>query len=452
MQIEKRPDWIARHGGGGTFSTEGRSWADVDYGRVVHSGSFRRLQGKTQILNLGDSDFYRNRLTHSLEVAQIAGGITKYLGHTYPKHGAVDFLPDLSMIQAVGFTHDLGHPPFGHGGEVALNYCMRGHGGFEGNGQTLRILSRLEKFSENHGADLARRTLLGVLKYPVPFSKAANPALRPAPVKGPTALTLIDRAVSKPPKCYLDSEQDVVDWILEPLSAGDRSRFTAFSAGTDKHNKPLHKSFDCSIMDLADDIGFGVHDLEDAVAMGLISKTDFCKAVPPEACSVYLNWLLERYKSDAGNNVYNYFVEMLFSDGRARKRCISRMVNFLIGNCHIETLDEFEEPLLRYRAAMQPEPRKFLQALKDAVHQLVISSPSVQHLEFKGQRMVVAVFETFMTEPKAFLPRDTYALYEKAGDPVRVICDHISGMTDSFLLKTYERLFSPRMGSIFDRL
>jgi len=456
MQIEQRPDWIARRDGTGTPSFEGRSWADVDYGRVVHSGSFRRLQGKTQILNLGDSDFYRNRLTHSLEVAQIAGGVTKFLGHTYPEHKAVAVLPDLSMIQAVGFTHDLGHPPFGHGGEVALNYCMRDHGGFEGNGQTLRILSRLEKFSESHGANLARRTLLGVLKYPVPFSKTANPALRPATAQGPTALTLIDRVVSKPPKCYLDSEQDVVDWILQPLSPGDRARFTAFAPGGDKHNKPLHKSFDCSIMDLADDIGFGVHDLEDAVAMGLIGKAEFTRTVTPAACSVYLDWLREKYKGEAGNNVYGYFIDMLFSDdGRKRKRCISRMVNFLIGNCHIETLAEFDEPLLRYRAAMHPAPRAFLKELKDAVHQLVISSPSVQHLEFKGQRMVVSVFETFQTEPKAFLPRDTHALYQQAqGETarMRVICDHISGMTDSFLLKTYERLFSPRMGSIFDRL
>lgn len=453
MQIETRPAWIERRDGSATQSFEGRTWADVDYGRVVHSASFRRLQGKTQILNLGDSDFYRNRLTHSLEVAQIAGGMTRYLEHTNPKHDALAVLPDLSMIQAVGFTHDLGHPPFGHGGEVALNYCMRDHGGFEGNGQTLRILSKLEKFSEIHGANLTRRTLLGVLKYPVPFGKAANPALRPAPAKGPTSLTLIDRKVSKPPKCYLDCEQDVVDWVLRPLSPGDRDRFTAFTAEPGQHNRPLHKSFDCSIMDLADDIGFGVHDLEDAVAMNLIDKKDFCKTVTPEACSAYLDWLREKYKADAGNYVYDYFINMLFNDdGRIRKRCISRMVNFLIGSCQIKTHEEFEEPLLRYRATMQEDARRFLKFLKDAVHKLVISSPSVQHLEFKGQHMVVSVFETFMTEPKAFLPRDTYALYEKSSDPVRVICDHISGMTDSFLLKTYERLFSPRMGSIFDRL
>jgi dGTPase len=156
-------------------SFDARSPGDVDYGRVVHSASFRRLQGKTQILNLGDSDFYRTRLTHSLEVAQIAGGLIKQLRHNEPTHPALEHLPDHALIQAIACTHDLGHPPFGHGGEVALNYCMRDNGGFEGNGQTLRILSRLEKFSASHGSNLTRETLLGVLKYPVAYAQVANP-------------------------------------------------------------------------------------------------------------------------------------------------------------------------------------------------------------------------------------------------------------------------------------
>jgi dGTPase len=101
---------------------------------------------------------------------------------------------------------------------------------------------------------------------------------------------------------------------------------------------------------------------------------------------------------------------------------------------------------------MRPGAHDFLKALKDIVYKLVIKSPSVQHLEFKGQRMVVSTFETFMTEPKSFLPRDAYELYRDNDEPERVICDHIAGMTDSFLLKTFERLFSPRMGSIFDKL
>ena len=431
---------------------DARGWADVDYSRVVHSASFRRLQGKTQILSLGDSDFYRTRLTHSLEVAQIAGSVTRQLRSANEDHPAVEFLPDLSLIQAVGFSHDLGHPPFGHGGEVALNYCMTGRGGFEGNGQTLRILTKLEKFSRAAGANLSRRALLGILKYPVPFSHAENPDRKPELIAGPTTLKLINREKSKPPKCYLDCEQPVVNWILAPLSDADRDLFTSCKIEADKHNRPLHKSFDCSIMDLADDIGFGVHDLEDAVALGLIRESEFRKAVAEEACAAYLDGLKDKYPGESQNDVYESFVRMLFGDGRARKHCISRIVGHLIINCVIETQEGFEEPLIRYRAGMHPASRRFLEALKDVVYTLVIRSPSVQHLEFKGQQMVVSTFETFMTEPKSFLPRDTLKLYLNSEDPERVICDHISGMTDAFLLKTYDRLFSPRMGSVFDKL
>src|ERR1700722_1534280 len=145
-----------RRSGWKVGSADARTEFEVDFARIVHCGSFRRLQGKTQILNLGDSDFYRTRLTHSLEVAQIAGSVARQLEGQYKTHPAHACLPPLSLIQAAGFCHDLGHPPFGHGGEVALNYCMRNTGGFEGNGQTLRILSKLENFSKQHGSDLTR--------------------------------------------------------------------------------------------------------------------------------------------------------------------------------------------------------------------------------------------------------------------------------------------------------
>jgi dGTPase len=265
-----------------------RGEADVDYARVIHSGSFRRLQGKTQTLNLGDSDFYRTRLTHSLEVAQIAGGIELHFQKKFQNHPAIKYLPDTRMIQAIALTHDLGHPPFGHGGEIALNYCMRDDGGFEGNGQTLRILSRLEKFSDKCGANLTRRTLLGVLKYPVLYNVVCNPIKMPQLHADTTSISIIDRKASKPPKCYMQSEQDVVDWILAPLEPEDRSRFCSFEQKIDDHHKANHKSFDCSIIDLADDIAFGVHDLEDALSLRLLNQEDFRELVPEVKCLNFL--------------------------------------------------------------------------------------------------------------------------------------------------------------------
>src|SRR5690606_39034759 len=246
--------WLARREGWRQQEEDARQAGDIDYGRVIHSASCRRLQGKTQILNLGDSDFYRTRLTHSLEVAQIATGVVGLLKKNNAHHPAASVLPDRSLIQAIACSHDLGHPPFGHGGEVALNYCMRDHGGFEGNGQTLRIIGRLEDFSHQAGSNLTRRTMLGILKYPVAYSKAANPDLRPALKAGPSTLQLIDRTRSKPPKAYLDSESDIVDWLIDPLTQDERDAFTSVVTKPGKHGQAKHKSFDCSIMDVSDDI------------------------------------------------------------------------------------------------------------------------------------------------------------------------------------------------------
>jgi dGTPase len=443
--------WSERREGWTPQAEDARDDGDIDYGRVIHSSSFRRLQGKTQILNLGDSDFYRTRLTHSLEVAQIAAGLTKQLAKSYPDHPAASHLPDRSMIQAIGCSHDLGHPPFGHGGEIALNYCMRSHGGFEGNGQTLRILSRLENFSANAGANLSRRTLLGMLKYPVAYSQARNPALVPKLFSGPTTLDIIDDQASVPPKCYMDSERDVVDWIIKPFSPTERDEFQTCDPIADKHHRPRHKSLDCSIMDAADDIAYGVHDLEDAIALGLIDKETLSAALL-DKCPSFLDALKAKYPDESENDVFSHMVEGLFAGSGTRKRFISRLVHHFITAAEFEEHNAFAEPLVRYRVKLKQPQSDFLKALKKLVANEVIFSPSVQHLEFKGQTMVVSVFEALQADPKRLLPRDAYAKFTAASNDPRIICDHVAGMTDTYLLRTYERLFSPRMGSVFDKL
>jgi dGTPase len=444
--------WLDRRTPESRKSFDARSAGDVDYGRVVHSASFRRLQGKTQILNLGDSDFYRTRLTHSLEVAQIAGGLVKQLMHNLPGHPALAYLPEHALIQAIACTHDLGHPPFGHGGEVALNYCMRDHGGFEGNGQTLRILSRLEKFSESAGSNLTRETLLGVLKYPVAFSQVANSDLRPGMLPNTSGTPLLHRNASQPPKCYLDCEQDVVDWILSPLSKGDQDAFQQFDLRPKKHARARHKAFACSIMDLADDISFGIHDLEDALALKLIDQQQFHTHVPASACQGLLDYLNNQYRGQYGNDVYGGLLKRLFGDGNDRKHQINRILNFVIPSIQIREEVEFEEPRLRYRAEVPTPVADFLSAVTKLVYEEVICSPSVQHLEFKGQMMVIAVFEVMKSEPMRFLPCDIYVKFGASAEPMRIICDYVSGMTDAHLLRTYGRLFAPRMGSVFDKL
>ncbi|WJS86133.1 anti-phage deoxyguanosine triphosphatase [Paracoccus sp. TOH] len=436
------PAWLARHAPHARPADDFRDEGDVDYARVIHSAGFRRLQGKTQILNLGDSDFYRTRLTHSLEVAQIAGGLVQHLQGTFPQHPAAAALPGRSMIQAIACAHDLGHPPFGHGGEAALNWCMRDAGGFEGNGQTLRLLSQPVDAAPEPGVNLTRRSLLGVLKYPASWSRLQNPALRPRLHDRLSVLRSIDAAASTPPKCHLDCESGVVDWILAPLDPEDRLRFAEIRTHAGGHATTLHKSLDCSIMDVADDIAYGVHDLEDAIALGLVSAEELRAALPPEA--------------GGGFGDHHRMVAQLFGPPAARKRCIGALVHHFIGAVRFREEPGFREPLLRWRVELAEAPRRLLGALKGFVFDRVIRSAGVQQLEFKGQAMVVEVFEALRSDPGRLLPGEWRARFAETGgengDGLRILCDCVAAMTDTALLRTYERLFAPRMGSVFDRL
>ena len=182
-----------------------------DKARVIHSSGFRRLQAKTQVMGVGEGDFHRTRLTHSIEAAQIGEGLLGSLGRQYPEDSEVHkWMPSRDLLTAACLAHDLGHPPFGHGGEKALHRRMVDFGGFEGNGQTLRIVTRLEKYSLRQGMNPTRRFILAILKYPSPYS----------------AFNKEDHKI-KPPKCYFDTEKPIVKWALsEPFSVGDVHKFT----------------------------------------------------------------------------------------------------------------------------------------------------------------------------------------------------------------------------------
>jgi dGTPase len=127
-------------------------------------------------------------------------------------------------------------------------------------------------------------------------------------------------------------------------------------------------------------------------------------------------------------------------------------VHHFITGVGIAANADFSEPLIRYNVVLEGGEREFLDALQALIVKKVIKSAEVQHLEFKGQKMVVSVFEALACDPEAMLPEDAFAAYMDAGNDLRSICDYIAGMTDGFLLKTYDRLFSPRMGSVFDKI
>ena len=198
-----------------------------DRSRIIHSAAFRRLQRKTQLITVGEGDFLRTRLTHSLEVAQIAKGLALRLG------------ANLDLVEAISLAHDIGHSPFGHAGEDELKGLMKHFGGFEANAQNIRILTRLENKSDNYeGLNLTRAVIDGQMKYKDTFSKDLQKFI------------------------YAD-DRELLDWAsTEAQNAAIGSQVT-------------WQSFECEIMEWADDIAYAVHDLEDSIHTGYINSRTF---------------------------------------------------------------------------------------------------------------------------------------------------------------------------------
>lgn len=445
--------WDERRGSNNHREEEIRTEAQRDLSRLIHSSPFRRLQSKTQVLGLGESDFYRTRLTHSMEVAQIGSGLLAKLKIKYKGKDEERFLPDNDLMQAICLAHDIGHPPFGHGGEVALNYCMLNYGGFEGNGQTLRILSKLDKYTKEHGLDPTRRLLLGVLKYPVNYSALmVKKVSSQAPAGGQN--WLFKSSDFKPPKCYLDSEIDIVEFALSPFTEQDLKLFTSIKLGKTEsdHKKASYKALDTTIMDLADEISYSLHDLEDAISLGMVTR-----AMWIEHFSGHANLFTDCH-GITFSGTYESVADSLFDESYRRKECIGMLVHLMITSVELNVKGAaFECGMLKYNAVLPEAVEALRLKIFMLVKDKVIKHENVQLLEFKGQKLIVELFSVLASDPCRFLPVSTREVYERqislsqqAG--MRVICDYVSGMTDDYATKLYEKILIPRKGSIFDHL
>lgn len=417
-----------------------RSPFQRDRARVLHSAAFRRLQSKTQVMGSGQDDFYRTRLTHSLEAAQIGSGITAQLRSKYHRLSELLLPTEDSLIETLCLAHDIGHPPFGHGGEIALNFMMREHGGFEGNGQTLRIVAQLEPFSEHHGMNLARRSLLGLLKYPQTLSRLHNCDIAIPPEN----LRQLKASDWHPPKGIYDDDQAILDWILAPLTTNDKVLFQQIQPQLQGHHRTKFKSFDCSIMELADDIAYGVHDMEDAIFTGVVSQNLFEQQVIAKLLTIDDNWL-QTFTQKLTKN--------LFSEHHyQQKDAIGALVNYLITAITIVDLNEventdFTEPLLRYNAQLPAVPQQVLDIFKSFVFEYVIKKTRIQRLGYRGQQIVMELFEAFASDPERLLPKQVAKLWQQAQqqgtNPLRIIADYVSSMTDEGATRTYRSLFAP---------
>jgi len=390
-----------------------RSEFERDRARIIHSGAFRRLQGKTQVFGVYEGDFFRTRLTHSLEVAQIAKGIALNVG------------ADTDLVEAICLAHDLGHPPFGHTGEYVLHEIMRPYGGFEGNAQTFRILTRLErKHTAYTGLNLTYQTLDGVLKYKTSISASA-----------------IARAPDGPAKGFYADDQALVETIIRHTGSGTQ------------------RSFECQIMDVADDIAYSVHDLEDSLQAGLITTADFRRRPPKRVVEDVNGRLVPLLHTVSEKTIHGELVqianrleELEQTAGRAARKMLTR-----------DLIHEFScsvtlQPAERIDAELSSRVR--IEILKAFESHHVIYNPRVTSLGYKGKEVLRRLFAVLDQgrDSLGLLPEDPGEVYEQAlldGDETarkRVICDFLANMTDSYAMRFYSRLFVPGQGSFYEML
>jgi len=421
----------------------GRSAFRRDYGRLLHSPSFRRLQGKTQLFPSNETDFFRNRLTHSLEVAQIAKGIAQQINAT---HDAFKQDPlDLDLLEFAGLEHDLGHPPFGHNGEHALDECMKQHGGFEGNAQTLRILARMEKKvvrpqtpndddcgiapdgrDRRLGLNLTYRSLAAILKYDaeIPKRRTRSSSLR---------------------KGYYASESRLVGEIKRHV-------------GLPRHG--AFKTIECQIMDIADDIAYSTYDLEDAMKGGFAHPLQLWAQVNSPS---FFHRLFEKVKREVNDlqphELYDSLAEIFDlspRDDALNQYEISKLIavngsmrtdftSTLVGQFMRGVSAKVNGKRLAHAQLVVSRPARIkIESLKHLNFLLTIMSPRLKVVEYRGFEVVKTIFETLNSnEGHLLLPDDIQRMHVRLrtkAERMRLICDFVAGMTDRYAIEFYARL------------
>ncbi|MBK5571648.1 MAG: dNTP triphosphohydrolase [Ensifer sp. SSB1] len=437
-----------------------------DYGRIIHSASFRRLQGKTQVFPGHESDFFRNRLTHSLEVAQIAEGIADRLNDVY-KDKLAGRKIDSRVCAAAALVHDIGHPPFGHNGERALDAKMKNYGGFEGNAQTLRILSRLEKKArynspvggdDRAGLNLCNRTLAAILKYDSEIAEERSQDAKLA-------------------KGYYTSEAAIVANIKSKVLGGQNPP-----------PKGKFKTVECAIMDIADDIAYSVYDLEDSLKAGFLTPATIL-ATDEELLTRVAKEVTDQIEEDIGEEIDGTRVQgafvAIFSDifaskpttekGAEQERDISDFITAMRASqdLHLdsakrtklssELVHEFiggveltinEECPALSKVKLDKATRIKVEILKQYTYLSTIYSNRVKLGEYRGTELVTDIFNALEKKNGYLLmPDDVRRQVQEAGKndalKARHICDFVAGMTDRYAVEFWARLKSDAAESIF---
>lgn len=352
-----------------------RSCFQRDRDRIIHSSAFRRLKHKTQVFVEHEGDYFRTRLTHSIEVAQVARTIAGALGLNQ------------ELTEAVALAHDLGHTPFGHTGEDALDALMQPYGGFDHNAQAVRIVTALERhYAEFDGLNLSWDTLEGIAKHN-------------GPVTGDLPYALAD-----------------------------------YNA---RHDLELHThaSAEAQAAAVSDDIAYNNHDLHDGLRAELFSDDDICELPIVGACygevdALYPGIDADRRRHEALRRVFGVMVGDVIDTSR-------EILNELAPDS-VDAVRHLGRPVIRFSDTLWQE----LQAIRKFLFRHMYRAPAVVQMRNDVTKVVEELFPFFLSDP-THLPRAWQADVAQAGDDValaRLVSDYIAGMTDRFALESHARL------------
>jgi len=398
-----------------------RSPFQIDRDRIIHAHAFRKLQSKTQVFLSGEYDFYRTRLTHSMEVAQIGRSICHFLLSRGDPLGD-DFFIDSDLVEASCLAHDMGHPPFGHSGERTLQELMKRRGGFEGNAQTLHLLCETLYQNESgvKGMQPTRALLDGVLKYKKLYKEFPTPPVN----------------------------HFIYDW-QEPVRH--------FVFGGERVPGPLmrgdtlndFKSVECQIMDWADDAAYSLNDIVDGVRAGFLTierVERWAAGVPIDAAQQgHMASLFEAIRQDRLESAFSHKVGAFIQACRLRAR-----ENFLSSQTN------------RYKYELVVEADALAEAafFKKMANDIIFESPQLEQLEYKARAVLnslfAAIWDNYAEHGERvirILPPGVGRLVdaEKTLDGrARRICDFLSGLTDGMIIRTHRRLTDPEFGSFRD--
>ena len=366
-----------------------RSPFQRDRDRIIHSSAFRRLKHKTQVFVEHEGDYYRTRLTHTIEVAQVARTIAGHLGL------------NTDLAEAVALAHDLGHPPFGHTGEDALAELMAPYGGFDHNAQAIRIVTKLERhYADFDGLNLTWETLEGIAKHN-------------GPVIGPHA----------------SGSHSVGDPALLPYALAE------FNAAYDLE---LHTqaSAEAQVAAVADDVAYNHHDLHDGLRAGLFTEADLMElpvTAPAfeEVDRLYPGLDPMRRRHEALRRVFGAMVEDVIAVAQTRLQAAQPQSAAEI-RAMPGTIIRFSKPLYQN-----------LKAIKSFLFTRMYRAPSVVVERQRVTAMINDLFPLFLNDP-ALLPEEWHPDVARAKDQrdlARIVLDYVAGMTDRFAIQEHERLF-----------